>query len=147
MGGVRLWVTHPDRATMQIPGAIIADMKNHMQACLPEEGCGLLAGNGNIIRKFVSITNELHLPTRFRMAPAEQVRALIEFEQNDLELVAITHSHPLGPPLPSPTDLAEITYPEAAALIWHQTQGDWQVRAFRIYQDRSIEELDVVITP
>jgi len=34
---------------LKIPARIIHSIETHMQACLPEEGCGLLAGLDNLI--------------------------------------------------------------------------------------------------
>ena len=76
------------------------------------------------------ITNELHSPVRFRMDPAEQLQAFLQFESQGLDLLAIYHSHPNGPPHPSPTDIAEFTYPGVLYLILSPGPSGWQVREF-----------------
>ncbi len=107
-------------------------MRAHVLACAPEEACGLLAGTGARASLVVPIENQSHSPVRFRMEPAAQVRAMMDFERSGLELVGIFHSHPSGPPAPSATDLGEAAYPEAAYLVWHQTGQGWRCEAYRL---------------
>ncbi|HZW03770.1 MAG TPA: Mov34/MPN/PAD-1 family protein, partial [Anaerolineaceae bacterium] len=60
------------------------------------------------------------------------LRALTQFEEHDLDVVAIFHSHPAGPARPSVTDVEAFNYPGAATLIWSPGGDGWQVRAFEI---------------
>ena len=120
-------------------------MLAHIQSCLPEEGCGILAGRGDQVERVIPITNELHSPVRFRMAPREQLDALIWLDDHHADLTAIFHSHPGGPPFPSETDLAEFFYPESAALILSPLGGGWQMRAFRV-RGREATEIEIVRT-
>lgn len=105
-------------------------MLDHVLACMPEEACGLAAGRHGIVGLVLPIENVAHSSLRFRMEPSAQVQALLGIEEQGLELLAIYHSHPFGPPGPSPTDRAEASYPEAAAIIWCSDGGQWQARAF-----------------
>lgn len=117
-------------------------MLDHLRACLPEEACGLLGGQlgdpstGRPARcqAVVPVPNALHSPVRFRMAPEEQLKAFYWLEQQQLDLLAIFHSHPTGPSHPSRTDLAEFAYPGVLYLIWSPgIHGpDWQLHAFRL---------------
>jgi len=118
-------------------------MLAQVRACLPEEGCGLVGGRfgpgGARSQAVLPVTNALHSPVRFSMAPLEQLKALTWLDKNGLELVAIFHSHPAGPGWPSATDLAEFAYPGVAYLIISPRGVDWQVRAYRIEEGRSTE--------
>lgn len=117
-------------------------MLDHLKSCLPEEACGLLGGlpagpePGQPARclAVLPIPNADRSPVRFRMDPAEQLRAFYWLEEHGLELVGIFHSHPTGPSHPSATDLAEFAYPGVLYLIWSPgAHGpDWQLHAFRI---------------
>ena len=104
----------------------------HASACLPEEACGLIGGTADRAVIALPITNELHSPVRFRMDPLEQLQAFLQFESEGLDLLAIYHSHPNGPPHPSPTDIAEFLYPGALYLILSPGPSGWQVREFEI---------------
>ena len=103
------------------------------------EACGLLGGSPPQVEQVVPIKNAAGSPVRFRMDPAEQIQAIFDFEARDLELVAIYHSHPAGPPGPSTIDLSEAAYPEAFQLIWFQEAGDWICRAYRYEAGAAVE--------
>jgi proteasome lid subunit RPN8/RPN11 len=105
-------------------------MLEHVRACLPEEACGLLAGDGEQVLKVLPIRNIEQSPIRFRMDPQEQVDALFWIEEQGLSLMGIFHSHPSGPHQPSETDLLEAAYPEVAYLVWSRMRAEWNCRAF-----------------
>jgi proteasome lid subunit RPN8/RPN11 len=111
-------------------------MLTEVNRLAPQEACGLLAGEikGDIAfaTRTIPVSNAVHSFTRFRMAPAEQLAAFYEIEKNNLELVGIYHSHPMGPASPSVTDIAEAYYPEAVQLIWSRESGEWTCKAFTI---------------
>jgi proteasome lid subunit RPN8/RPN11 len=114
-------------------------MLSDVKHCMPEEACGIVAGReGRAIRVYV-ITNALHSPTAFRMDPQEQIRAFLDMEEDSLEMLAIYHSHPTGPDMPSETDRNEFAYPGVITLIWYPNDEDWQCRAYLIDKDRVIE--------
>jgi proteasome lid subunit RPN8/RPN11 len=51
------------------------------------------------------------------MDPSEQLAAMVDLEEHGWKLLAIYHSHPHGPQVPSSADVAQAYYPEAAYLI------------------------------
>jgi len=105
-------------------------MLHHVQECLPEEACGLLAGREGRVSQVMPVENSAHSAIRFRMDPQAQVSGLLGIEAQGLELVAIYHSHPSGPETPSETDRAEVYDPEALVLVWCFGSRGWQARAF-----------------
>ena len=109
---------------------LVVQITTHASACLPEEACGLIGGTQGRAVIALPITNELHSPVRFRMDPAEQLQAFLQFESQGLDLLAIYHSHPNGPPHPSPTDIEEFLYPGVLYLILSPGPSGWQVREF-----------------
>lgn len=115
-------------------------MQRAVEAAVPEEACGLLAGSfsGNHaeVRRTILVTNILHSPFRFRMSGEEQVAAFNSMELDNLELVGIFHSHPDGPPEPSATDIMEAYYPEAIQIIWSMADGSWKCSGFSIHQGK-----------
>ena len=50
----------------------------------------------------------------------------------DFQPLAIYHSHPAGPPIPSQTDIAEAFYPDSVYIIISLAHKPPSVRAFRI---------------
>jgi proteasome lid subunit RPN8/RPN11 len=106
-------------------------MQAHIEACLPEEACGLLAGVDGAVIDVIPVENQAHSPVRFRMEPAAQLRAFEHLEAQGWQLLAVFHSHPAGPAHPSPTDIAEAAY-DVIHVIWSPGEGGWQARAFLI---------------
>lgn len=106
-------------------------MRAYVEACLPAEACGLLAGSDGAVQEILPITNEAHSAVRFRMAPEEQLKAFNLIEDSGLELLGIFHSHPAGPEEPSATDIAEASY-EVTQVIWSRKGETWGVRGFSI---------------
>jgi proteasome lid subunit RPN8/RPN11 len=100
----------------------------------PEEACGFVAGKRGVTRKVIPVTNALHSPVRFRMEPSQQLEGMLEIDRQDWDMAAIYHSHPHGPPHPSPTDLAEAAYPNVIHLIWFKEDSHWRCRGFIIYE-------------
>jgi [CysO sulfur-carrier protein]-S-L-cysteine hydrolase len=120
------------------------DMLEHVLDCLPEEACGILGGRESRVELVIPVTNDLHSPVRFRMAPEEQLRAFKAIEDQQLDLIAFFHSHPNGPSDPSETDLAEFAYPGVLSIIWSVGVQGWRARAFRL-DDRIVQEVPVII--
>ena len=115
---------------MNLSQEMTAQISAHASANLPEEACGLIGGVQGRAVIALPITNELHSPVRFRMHPGEQLQAFLQFEKQGLDLLAIYHSHPDGPPHPSPTDTEEFTYPGVLYLILSPGPSGWLVREF-----------------
>ncbi len=111
---------------------------DHIEAHLPMEACGLLAGRHGRVEAVIPVTNALHSPTRFRMDPVEQLRAFEWIDEQGLDLVGIFHSHPAGPSTVSATDIAEAAYPVVHVIV-SPAQPGWQVRGFWIQAGRAWE--------
>jgi proteasome lid subunit RPN8/RPN11 len=110
----------------------------HLQAGLPNEGCGLLAttfelnGGAERVERFYPGTNLVQSPTSFEMDPKEVVTALKEIEACGWRLGAIVHSHPTTAPAPSATDLRQAYYPGALMLIVSFRSEEPEARAWQI---------------
>jgi proteasome lid subunit RPN8/RPN11 len=121
---------------------LIDEMRDHVRQCSPEEGCGILAGNERIASKIYRITNALHSPIRFQMDANEQVKAFLEIESLGLEIIAIYHSHPEGPSIPSETDLAEYAYPDVVSIVWFKINDEWNYKAYML-DEKHFEDISV----
>jgi [CysO sulfur-carrier protein]-S-L-cysteine hydrolase len=108
-------------------------MLTHVLSCLPEEACGLISGTceGKVV-SVIPITNELHSQTAFRMDPKDQIRAFLQIEANNLDLIAVYHSHPNGPARPSESDIDQFRYPGVVQLIWSLQDSTWVLNGFII---------------
>ncbi len=125
-----------------LPPHVRRQILRHVRRTLPEEACGFLAGIQNNVAAVLPVTNHLHSPVRFVMEPVEQLQALQWMEENDLEILAIYHSHPSGPATPSPTDLAEHSYPDSFSIICSPSGSRLRLRCFKVFPE-SFEELSV----
>lgn len=120
----------------------IDKMKAHIEACLPEEGCGLLAGRGSTVELTILITNQFHSKVRYNMEPRELINAFYQIEEKGFEMLASFHSHPMGPAVPSKTDLDEFAYPGTSMLIFSKETGFWEVKGFKI-EGGTYQEIDL----
>jgi len=115
------------------------EMQGDVESRAPEEACGLVAGQGRQALSVFPITNELHSPVRFRMAPEEQIHVFNMVEEQGWDILAIYHAHPEGQINPSPTDVAEFAYPGIVYLIWARQDGGWECRGFLIQEDEIVQ--------
>lgn len=117
--------------------AIIA----HARAKAPREACGVLAGQGQRVRKVYRLSNVASEPgSRYLADPVEQLRFFRDVEARGWELLAIYHSHPHSPAWPSPTDVELAYYPEALHVIVSLASDRPAVRCFRLVAGSVVEE-------
>lgn len=123
-------------------------MRQHVIQQAPVEACGLLGGqkDGTTFQAELVIPtkNSLQSTSRYQIDPQEQINAFEAFEQAEMDLVAIYHSHPDGPEWPSPTDIAEAYYPEAVYLIWFKRNQSWHCLGYSI-QNSNVKEVNLEI--
>ena len=125
---------------IDIPKQFYDAMIAHVLAEYPLEACGLLSGNGRSATHLTCIDNKLRSPTAYEMDPHQQIQAIIEFEAREESLLAIFHSHPTGPQIPSETDVRQAYYPEAIYLIISlENKSQPVTRAFHII-DNEVHE-------
>jgi len=122
-----------------------AQMLEHLSLSLPLEGCGFLAGEEGLVTRVYGISNQLASPSAFEMEPQQQLIAMMDIEDRGLDLLAIFHSHPVGPEYPSAVDVSAAYYPEAISLVISFAGTEQPVaRAFYI-QDEQIREIPLVV--
>jgi proteasome lid subunit RPN8/RPN11 len=103
------------------------------QAAYPLETCGLMGGDDNRVWRLYPVENIRSSPIEYEMDPTEQLRAMLDMEEKSWELLAIYHSHPHGPQMPSDTDVDQAYYPESAyVIISLLSQHQPTIRAFNI---------------
>jgi proteasome lid subunit RPN8/RPN11 len=121
------------RAILRMSAEIAAQIVEHAQSGYPDEVCGLVAGRGDVATAAYPGRNISPTPAVTYELDHDTLTRMIDFEAAGLELVAIYHSHPRGPEIPSPTDIAHAYYPESVYLIVSLATPDRpMVRGFRI---------------
>ena len=80
----------------------------HAEKNLPEEACGLIAGEvtaeGKVIREVYLLTNIDHSNEHFSLDPKEHLAAIKDIRAKGLKPLGNWHSHPESPSRPSQED-------------------------------------------
>lgn len=106
------------RLTLTLTSAQCQQMIDHALAGSPDEVCGLIGGWGSTANLILPLPNVASTPrNRYLIDPKAFVAAYAQIERSGGELIGIYHSHPAGEPIPSPTDIAEVTWPDVVYLI------------------------------
>lgn len=123
-----------DRAprSLSIPDEVRAEVEAHLRSALPDEGCGLFVGSGEVVVGFVPVTNVDPSPSTFTLDPVEHHRALLGAESEGRELVGVVHSHPRSEAVPSATDIAGALEPEWVYVVVGPLDGDPEMRGWVI---------------
>jgi proteasome lid subunit RPN8/RPN11 len=99
-------VTDDGVGELRVPEATLADMLVHVAAGLPNEACGVLAGDGSTVMAHYATANAASTPRTFsEIAPLEVLRIWNEIDAHDWQVLAYYHSHPETPAYPSPRDI------------------------------------------
>jgi|SRR5579884_3256399 len=117
-----------------VPQLLLAEVVAQARQEQPNECCGLLAGvvDGGVGRVVVryALVNALASPTRFESEPRGLFEAYRDMRRRDVELLAVYHSHPTSPPLPSRIDLEQSCGPNVVNLIVSLTTEPPAVRGW-----------------
>lgn len=109
----------------------LQSMIDHVDAHAPLESCGLLAGRSSTVEKIFFVQNQAQSTVRYVMNPLEQLAAFEWIDSNGMDLLGIFHSHPAGPAIVSPTDIAEAAY-AVVYVILARMDKTWNARGFWI---------------
>lgn len=119
-----------------LPRQLYSAMLSQAKAELPNECCGLLAGTigkdglTRSVGEAYPLVNEAASPVRYAVEK-HLVKPFRAMRNANLELLAIYHSHPTTPPVPSKTDLAQWYHgPDVACIIISLTSDEPEVRAW-----------------
>lgn len=125
----------------EIPRVIVNKMLSHAQRSLPQECVGLLSGVKREIMLCHPIKNQLCSPSRFLADPTEQIRVFKRLRQENLEMVAIYHSHPTTSAEPSSEDLRQSYYPNVLNLIISlKTDGCLEMNGYLFLDGKAIRQ-------
>ena len=130
---------------LTIPASVADRLLKHARAELPNEACGLLAGDlaTGIATAFHPARNEDESPLRYNVHPDDLVRIVLGIDDAGEDLVGIFHSHTHTPAVPSATDLRSAQYPDAFYVLATLSDPDAgpaeALRAWRIVDQQSSE--------
>ena len=137
--------------------AMYEEIVEHSRAGLPNEACGVVAGeDGRPIRVY-RMSNAEESPVVYRFDEREQLEVFNEIETKGWDLLAFFHSHTHTEAFPSPTDRARAhwndpatgeqiaAYPGTRYLILSLADEQPVLRGYRFENGDPLEE-DVKIT-
>lgn len=90
---------------------------DHCHRALPNEGCGLLALDGDRIMEVYPTANADESPVSYTIPPQDHYDAVMAAESNGWEIRGAFHSHPNGPARMSETDLERALEPGWLYLV------------------------------
>lgn len=127
---------------IKIERSALEELFQALYLAWPNEGCGFVAGKGDVATKVYPVRNVLASPVAYRMDGEAQVAAWYEMEERGERPIAIYHSHPQGRAYPSETDIAEATFDLPYVIVALSPAP--KVRAFRL-ENAEIHEISVKI--
>ena len=135
---------------LAVSAAIADQMLAHARAEVPNEACGLLAGDlvTGIASAYHPARNAEASPLRYDVHPDDLVRIVFGIEDAGEDLVGIFHSHTHTPAVPSPTDLRTAQYPDAFYVLATLSDPDaGPADALRVWRilDGASSEVPLVI--
>ena len=131
---------------LQIPMPIHERMIGQAREGFPFEACGILGGKGNIVSAIYPMTNTDASRDHFMMDPREQFSVVKALRSQELEMLAVYHSHPATPARLSDEDIRLALTPDISYVIVSLADPSApEVRSFRI-ADKKVdsEELRII---
>jgi len=141
----------------ELPRALYEEIVAHARAGLPNEACGVIAGDDGRPTRVYPMRNAEESPTVYRFDEREQLHVFNEIEEKGWNLLAFFHSHTHTEAYPSPTDRAHAhwrdpitgeevpAYPGTLYLILSLAEQEPALRAFNFEGGEPSEE-DVTIS-
>lgn len=132
---------------LQVPRGIYEDMIAHARAESPNECVGLLAGfpDGRVVERY-PLVNALADPRRFESDARSMFQAEKRRRERDLEFLAVYHSHPASPAVPSKTDLEFNYSEEVMSVIISLLEPEPVVKAYWLTA-RDYRDAELIILP
>ena len=138
-------------SVIRIEYALYDEIIEYARKHLPEEACGLIAGEeneeGKHIKKVYFLENTDHSSEHFNIDPKEQMGAIKDIRSKGYKLLGNWHSHPSSPSRPSEEDI-KLAYDSGASYMilslisdnpvmnaFHIEDGKWHKEDLRIYSE------------
>jgi proteasome lid subunit RPN8/RPN11 len=127
-----------------LPQELHEEILAHARVGLPNEACGLLAGEIKGDEKQVltvyCLKNIDQSPEHFSMAPEDQFKAISEIRKKGQVLLGNFHSHPSTPARPSEEDIRLAFDPALSYIIVSLKDAEPVLKSFSIRRGIAEEE-------
>ena len=125
---------------IRINRGVIRAITAHAKKELPNEACGYLAAENDIVACHYELTNIDKASDHFTMDPAEQFAAVKDMRRRGQVMKAVYHSHPETPARPSVEDIRLAYDPGISFVIVSLATEEPQIKSFFIVKGESSEE-------
>ncbi|MFN2367169.1 MAG: M67 family metallopeptidase [Desulfurivibrionaceae bacterium] len=133
---------------LKIQRSVIEAITAHARRELPNEACGYLAMENDIVAAHYELTNIDQAADHFSMEPREQFAAVKEMRRRGQVLKAVYHSHPETPPRPSAEDIRLAHDPGLSFVIVSLAAAEAPVKSFLILKGEVSEEpIEIILNP
>ncbi len=113
----------------------------HAKEDVPNECCGIIAGEDGTATKLYRAINAEASPYRYSVEPKDLLRIYRDLDSNGWDVFVIYHSHTHTEAYPSPTDIRLAAWEDAYyVLVSLEDEDNPVVRAFRIQDGEVTEE-------
>lgn len=130
---------------LKIPKEIVDEIFKHALSGKPNEVCGILGGKNGVVKKIYKMTNTDNSPESYFMDPKEQFAVIKDLRNNNLDMIAIYHSHPHSPARPSKKDIEMAFYPDVVYLIVSLENKEPYLKGFCIV-NKTVTETNIILT-
>lgn len=117
---------------LKLPRPLINQILAHAQKNPDEEICGLISSKNQAAHRYYPVANVAENRKRhFEMSGPQQITVMKTMREHGEELMAIVHSHPDAPAIPSELDKESNNYPDVYYLVVSlDTKGVLQLRCY-----------------
>lgn len=105
------------KPVVHLPDSLQQQIVDHCVAALPNEGCGLLAMDGDVVVKVYATGNADASPSSYTVPPQQHFDALADAESRGWRIGGVFHSHPDGPARLSSTDIEQALEPDWVYVV------------------------------
>jgi proteasome lid subunit RPN8/RPN11 len=117
---------------VHLPEELRRQIIEHCLSELPNEGCGLVAMDGESVTWVYPTGNDLASPTGYTIPPQAHVNSLFHAEGSDWRLGGVFHSHPDGSAEMSSTDVRAALDPDWVYLVVG-LEGKPDIRGWQVH--------------
>jgi [CysO sulfur-carrier protein]-S-L-cysteine hydrolase len=125
----------PQPHPLEIPRDLHDAMVAHCLREAPLECCGILGGFSPRVTSIFPLGNAAASETRYDADPRDLINAVVSLRQSGAEMLAIYHSHPRWPAVPSRVDLEENHYGLLPRIIVSLAGAAPEVRVWALARD------------
>lgn len=129
---------------MKISKIIIDKICDHGKKEAPIEACGYLAGVNDKVINFYPMNNIDQSSEHFTFDPQEQFDVMKKVRNEELEIVAVYHTHPESPARPSAEDIRLAFDPGIIYVILSLLEENNNIKAFKIIKGQVKEQRLIV---